>query len=79
MNSLAPSPTMAFYITDRIDNMETYQEIQSKKESGFRLKGSMILPDGRTHLIFYRVKDRQNYIICLAFRNARARSFSSHQ
>lgn len=79
MSSLRPSPAMASYVTDRIDSVETYQAIQEKRDSGFRLKGVMTLPDGRMNLIFHYEKKSGDSLIYLAFRNSRARSFSSHQ
>lgn len=79
MNSLRPSPAMATYITDRIDNIETYQAIQEKREAGFRLKGALTLPDGEISLLFLYDKNSDCSRPYFIFANVQARNFSSNQ
>lgn len=78
MTALGPSPAMTDFCVDRIDSMETYDKIQEMRNKNFRLKGCLLLDNGKFHLIFHMQSDNPK-VYNLAIKTFRMRSFSSHQ
>ena len=79
MAALEPSPRMIFHTADKLRTSETFLKIKDMKKSGFRLKGSLLIADGRTVLIFH--EDPERMVAKMFLMNAkiiRIRSFSCH-